>query len=218
MGYKAFLFDMDGTLIDNMGVHSQVWSEFLAGHGVPITPAEFYAQAAGRTNAEILRQLIGPHLEDDQVEVMSTQKEELYRWRYLPIMRAMDGLADFLHAAHAAGIFMAVASSAGHENISFHLSGLGLSDYFQAVVGAEDVLHGKPHPDLFLAAAKRLGVLPANCLVFEDTPTGLEAARRAGMQAVALTTSYPAEILSQNPTVLRVEPDFSSISPQNFLS
>jgi beta-phosphoglucomutase family hydrolase len=218
MGFKAFLFDMDGTLIDNMGVHSQVWSEFLSAHDVLITPEEFYAQAAGRTNAEILHLLIGPHLDAGQVKDMSAQKEELYRQRYRPILRAVDGLEDFLRSASAAGIRMAVASSAGHENIAFHLSGLGLRAYFQAVVGSEDVLRGKPDPDLFLTAADRLGVFPADCLVFEDTPTGLEAARRAGMQAVALTTSYCPEVLSQNTAVLHVEPDYSKLTIRDLLS
>jgi beta-phosphoglucomutase family hydrolase len=218
MGYRAFLFDMDGTLIDNMGIHSQVWSEYLADLGVSITPPEFFARAAGRTNAEILRLLIGPHLQDDQVEDMSAHKENLYRLRYRPIMQAVNGLEYFLRSARAFGCLQAVASSAGLENIAFHLSGLGLNAYFQTVVGAEDVRHGKPNPDLFLTAAERLGVNPAECLVFEDTPTGLEAARRAGMRAIALTTSYPAETLSQNPAVLRVAPDFASLSPQEFLS
>ena len=94
---------MDGTLIDNMGIHSLVWCEFLAGQGVSITPDEFYTRAAGRVNAEILRQLIGPHLEDEQVEEMSAQKEDLYRRRYRPIMQVVAGLEDFLRSAYGGG-------------------------------------------------------------------------------------------------------------------
>lgn len=214
MGYKAYLFDMDGTLIDNMGVHSQVWSEFLAGQGVSITPEEFYARAAGRTNAEILRQMIGPHLDESQLKSFAAQKETLYRQRYQPIIRPMDGLPEFLHAAQDQGIRMAVASSAGRRNIDFHLSGLGLGDYFSALVGAEDVERGKPFPDLFLTAAKRLETSPADCLVFEDTPAGLEAARRAGIRAVALTTSYSADVLGQDPTVMHIAADYTSLSPR----
>jgi beta-phosphoglucomutase len=213
MEFKAYLFDMDGTLVDNMGIHNQVWIEFLRTHGVNITPAEFYERAAGRTNAEILRHMIGPHLEDVQIMRMSAQKEELYRSRYRPIMKPVPGLSVFLQLMRTHGIAAAVASSAGHENIEFHLSGLGLRAYFDAVVGAEDVRLGKPAPDLFLTAAARLGIAPADCLVFEDSPAGLEAACRAGMQAVAFTTSYPANDLSSNPAVMRIEADFTRISP-----
>jgi beta-phosphoglucomutase len=218
MTVHAFIFDMDGTLIDNMGTHTQVWSEYLAEHGVHITPERFFAFSAGRTNAEILRQLIGSHLDDAQVETMAAEKEAHYRRRYRPRMRPVDGLTDFLRHAAQLKVALAVASSAGHENIAFHLDGLGLRDRFHVVVGAEDVRNGKPHPDLFLTAAARLGIDPESCLVFEDTPAGLEAAQRAGMPAVALTTSYPAEVLAQYPAVVRVERDFSALSPHDFIS
>lgn len=215
---KAFIFDMDGTLIDNMGIHAQVWTQLLSEYSVIIEPAEFFRQTAGNTNVEILRRFIDPLMPEEEVRRLADHKEALYRRRFAGMLQPIPGLPAFLQAAQAAGLKLAVASSAGHANISFHLQGLEMEQWFGAIIGAEDVTRGKPHPDLFLAAAAGLGVAPEDCLVFEDAPAGLEAARRAGMHAVALTTSMPADILAQNPTVLRVIPDFTVIRPEDLLS
>jgi len=217
MTFKAFLFDMDGTLIDNMAVHMQIWVEFLAGMGVKIGLDQFNKFAAGRTNAEILRELVGPHLSEEEIFRLSDQKEELYRAHFGPLMKPAAGLVQFLDSAREAGIPMAVASSAGCDNIHFHLEGLGLGGYFTIQIGSEDVQNGKPDPEIFLKAAERLGVAPGDCLVFEDTPAGLEAAYRAGMSAVALTSTYPRERLALLPAVLRIEADFSALNPIDLL-
>jgi beta-phosphoglucomutase family hydrolase len=213
MTFRAFLFDMDGTLLDNMAVHMQIWVEFLAGKGVKIGVEQFNKFAAGRTNAEILRELVGPHLTEEEIFTLSDQKEELYRAHFRPLMKPAEGLVVFLEKARSGGVAMAVASSAGCENIRFHLQGLGLEGYFSILVGSEDIKNGKPDPEIFLKAAERLGVAPDDCLVFEDTPAGLEAAHRAGMSAIALTATYPQERLASLPAVLRVEPDFCELDP-----
>ena len=213
MKFSAFLFDMDGTMLDNMGVHMQVWLEYLSNEGVVLEPEHFYKFAAGRTNAEILRELIRPDLSADEINAYSRKKEDLYRLRYRPILSAVKGLETFLRAAHSLRIPMAVGSSAGCENILFHLDGLGFESYFSALVGSDDIRNGKPDPEIFLLAAQRLGIPADKCLVFEDTPAGLEAADRAGMRAIALTTTYPAERLQNHASVLRVVPDFEGLDP-----
>jgi len=213
MDFEAFVFDMDGTMLDNMNVHMQVWYEYLSDLGIDLQDGQFYKTAAGRTNGEILRKLVRADMSEAEVEQHSQKKEELYRQRYQPMLKPVHGLPEFLEQARQLGIPMAVASSAGCENIQFHLDGLRAEDYFKVVVGAEDVSRGKPDPEIFLTAASRLGVDPARCLVFEDSPTGLEAATRAGMRALALTTTYPAERLAQSPAVLRIVPDYTSLNP-----
>lgn len=218
MKFSAFIFDMDGTLLDNMGFHRDVWVEFLAEKGIRIDAEQFSAFSAGRTNAEILRQLIGPHLSDFQVEEYSEAKEELYRSRYRHLMKPAEGLPEFLHKAREMGAPLAVASSAGCDNIHFHLDVLHLEGIFDVLVGSEDVRRGKPDPEIFLTAAERLGVAPARCLVFEDTPTGIEAAQRAGMRVVAFTTSYSSERLRQIQAVLRVEENFLALDPVDFFA
>ena len=205
-------------MLDNMAIHMQIWYEYLSSVGVELEKAHFYKFAAGRTNAEILRELLSPNLSQSAIEEHSSKKEELYRLRYRPILKPVPGLPEFLAAARQLAIPMAVASSAGCENIQFHLDGLEAEDYFSALVGSEDVRNGKPDPEIFLQAASRLGVAVGECLVFEDTPAGLEAAARAGMRAIAVTTTYPAERLAKNPVVLRVVPDYTVLRPADLLN
>lgn len=205
-------------MLDNMAVHMQIWFEYLSNEEVALEPAHFYKFAAGRTNAEILRELLRPDLSEVEIEEHSRKKEELYRLHYGPILKPVLGLPEFLESARQIGIPMAVASSAGCENIQFHLDGLESEDFFTALVGSEDVRKGKPDPELFLLAASRLGVPVDQCLVFEDTPAGLEAASRAGMRAIAVTTTYPAERLAQNPVVLQIVPDYTVLRVADLLN
>lgn len=213
MPFSAFIFDMDGTLLDNMGFHIKTWIEFLASIGVAIDEPTFTRRTVGKVNAEILRELVNPDLTDEEIKAYSLKKEIMYREEFKPHMKAVPGLELFLKRAWHHGIPLALATSAGRENADFVLEGLSIARYFPVMVCAEDVHHGKPDPEIFLTAASRLGADPATCLVFEDAPYGLEAARRAGMQAVALTTTFPAERLAHLPNVLQVVPDYTSLDP-----
>jgi HAD superfamily hydrolase (TIGR01509 family) len=211
MSFSAFIFDMDGTLIDNMGFHSNIWIEFLASHGVQITPEMFASRTVGKINAEILREFIGPHLTAGQIAALSLGKEELFRERFRPHIKEVPGLRAFLEAARGCAIPAALATSAGIDNARYILQGLGVESFFSVVVTAEDITRGKPDPEIFLIAARRLGLIPGTCLVFEDSPMGLEAAHLAGMRAVALATTFPAAKLETHPAVLRVVPDYTGL-------
>jgi len=208
MNYSAYIFDMDGTLVNNMGVHIQIWVEFLASIGHPTDTETFYRRTVGKVNAEILREFVRPDLTDAEVAVYSLQKEELYRRRFRPLLKEIPGLSAFLRQARASGMPMALATSAGMENVRFVLRGLGIEAFFSAVVSADEVVNGKPDPEIFLKAAAKLGVAPGECLVFEDSPSGLEAAHRAGMRAVALTTTFTVDKLEGQPAVIRIVPDY----------
>jgi HAD superfamily hydrolase (TIGR01509 family) len=132
-------------------------------------------------------------------------------------MQPLPGLVSLLQETRQAGMSLAVATAAGNENIDFVMNGLALWDYFDAVVGADDVARGKPHPDLFLLAAKRLNVSPEHCLVFEDALTGIEAARRAGMAVIAITTSHNIDEVAHLPQVQKAIPDFTHVTMADFL-
>jgi beta-phosphoglucomutase len=136
--------------------------------------------------------------------VLAQEKDVLYRDMYRPHRRAIGGFEDFVTRARADGVQLAVATSAPPANIVFTLDELDLRRHFDAVVGAADVARGKPHPDVFLKAAEKLGANPADCIVFEDAPMGVEAARRAGMRAVVITTTLPAEAFKEFDNVIRV--------------
>ena len=215
---KALIFDMDGTIVDNMGVHTAVWLDVLAKFGVKITGSEFQATVAGMTNPETLRKLVNPEMTDAQAAEIARRKEERYREQYRDTMRPVKGLIPLLQEARRMGMRLAVATAAGNDNIDFVMNGLDLWDSFDAIVGADDVERGKPHPDLFLLAAERLGVSPEHCLVFEDALTGIEAARRAGMEAIAVTTSHNIDEVAHLPKVRQAIPDFTHVTVADFLS
>jgi beta-phosphoglucomutase family hydrolase len=215
--FKVFIFDMDGTLVDNAGVHTQVWLQMFAELGVPITAREFHRQTSGKKNPQILRQVLGPDLSDSEIARYAERKESLYRTAYRPHLRLVDGLEKFLAEARRLGVPMAVATSAERVNIDFVLDGLGIRPYFCAVIGSEEVKQGKPHPEAFLTAAQEMGVAAEHCLVFEDSLTGIEAACRAGMKAIAVATTVDAAEFQGLPTVIRVVKDFTTLGPRALL-
>jgi beta-phosphoglucomutase family hydrolase len=189
MRRTVFIFDMDGTLVDNMKFHELSWQEFFARRGVEIDSERFFRATSGRLGSEIMRDYLGASLSDADCAALTREKEEIYRELYEPQRELAGGLDAFLGEATQAGITLAVATAAPQENVEFILDGLGIRRCFKTVVGARDVRRGKPHPDVFLQAALGCGAVPQQCLVFEDAPLGVEAASRAGMPAVVLTTS-----------------------------
>jgi beta-phosphoglucomutase len=193
----AAIFDLDGTLVDNMRFHVQAWSAFAQGHGVHAPAERFEREFAGKRNEEILPALLGRALDAEQLASLAEQKESHYRALFAPHMAPLAGARELLTRLRAAGRGLAVASAAPPQNRAFVLEGLGLRPLFAHVLGAEHVTRGKPFPDLFLAAAGALGVEPAGCVVFEDAIHGIRAARAAGMFAVGVTTLVPAEELRE---------------------
>lgn len=206
----AFIFDIDGTIIDSMRFHERSWDVFLTRRGVPTVGEDFFRRTAGRTGVEVMRELFGARPEPD-LHALVREKEEIYRELFAPEFREIAGFRAFAREAKAAGVRLACATAGDPDNIAFALSGLAMDDFFDAAVGAHDVARGKPEPDLFLLAAQRVGVAPAHCLVFEDAPLGIEAARRAGMRAVAIASTVPAEELGAPRHVIARATDFTTL-------
>jgi beta-phosphoglucomutase family hydrolase len=208
---RAFIFDMDGTLVDNMRFHSQAWVAFFENLGIHLEADEFQRRTAGKTNPEILRKFTGRNLTDEEIQVLSDQKENFYRDLYRPYLKATAGLLPFLEKARELNISLGLATAAGKENIAFVLQGLKLEDFFSAIVGAEDIQKGKPDPEIFIKSANKLQVTPENCIVFEDSLFGIEAAQRAGMRAVFITSSHQPEELENRSVIMLAVPDFSTL-------
>ncbi len=207
---QALLFDLDGTLIDSMPLHHEAWRAWFARQGLPFDEDGFFAATAGRTNAEILADLYPGHSEAERGQ-MADDKEALYRDLAATRLNLIAGAQALLAQARQRGLKLAVCTAAPPGNIEVAFARFGLGAAVDTVTSPADGLRGKPHPDIFAEAARRLGADPAHCLVFEDAPLGIEAARRAGMRAFALTTSLPASAFESYPNLIGVAPDLRGI-------
>lgn len=187
MPIRAVIFDVDGTLVDNHAAHEKAWMVWAGRHGHALDHAFYQEHLYARSNDRILRTLLGEHLSADDILAWAVEKEAIYRDLYRPQMAPMPGLLPLLEQITAAGLPCAAASNAERINVDFVVDGLGLRDKMKVVLAREDVAVGKPDPELFLLAARRLDCPPEQCLVFEDSAPGFEAAHRAGMSCVAIT-------------------------------
>jgi beta-phosphoglucomutase len=191
----AVIFDMDGVLVDSYRAHFESWKGLYGGLGVDYSEAAFAADF-GRTSRDILRRTLGGELSDAQIREFDDRKEALYRDILRRNFPAMSGAVELIDALAADRFLLAVGSSGPTENIELCLERFGRRQKFAAVVTGADVTRGKPDPQVFLMAAQRLGVRPAWCCVVEDAAHGVEAARRAGMKAVAITGTTTRERLA----------------------
>lgn len=207
---KALIFDMDGTIVDNMRFHDDAWERWYGGHGLPFERATFSAQTAGMAIPDI----IGPHFpgaDIAELDRLAEEKESVYRETYRPHVAALTGLVGLLDRARSHGVPMAVGTAAAPPNIALILDTLALRERFATIVSPSQGFRGKPHPDMFLAAAERMGVAPGDCVVFEDAPNGVEAARRAGMRAVAVLTMLDAGAFAGFDNVIASVTDFAAL-------
>lgn len=185
----TLLFDMDGVLIESTGVHTAAWEAYLARHGIP--SAGVMEKMLGKRNDQIVRVLWGPLITEEEVFRHGADKEQLYREMMAPVFERhiVPGVEGFVRAARSRGVPCALATNAEPANVDFVLDRLGLRDCFQVIVDGHQVRRPKPDPEVYLTAASRLGVAPHNCVIFEDSPGGLQAARASGGRVVAVLTT-----------------------------
>ncbi len=200
---KAFLFDLNGTMIDDMDYHCKAWFNILNDDlGANLSWEQVKEQMYGK-NTELLIRVFGKdRFTKEEMDELSVEKEKRYQAAYRPLLKLIDGLDEFLVEAKKAGILMGIGSAAIPFNINFVLDGLDLRHYFTSIVSADDVIESKPDPETYLKGAAELGVLPAECIVFEDAPKGVEAAERAGMKTVVLTTMHEAHEFAAYPNIV----------------
>ncbi|MFB6457373.1 HAD family hydrolase [Chitinophaga sp. Hz27] len=186
----AFIFDMNGTMINDMEYHLEGWYNMLNKLGANLNREQVRAHMYGK-NEELLERIFGKdHFTEEQMASIAQEKEELYQEAFRPHLQLIAGLPAFLEKAAALEIPMAIGTAANQFNIGYVLDNLNIRQYFKAVISAEDVTSSKPDPEVFLKAAAAVEVSPSRCIVFEDAPKGVEAAANAGMQAVVLTTMH----------------------------
>ena len=188
---KAFLFDLNGTMINDMKYHADAWHAIITERlGLDISYENVAKEMYGK-NEELLERVFGKnHFTKAEIEDISIDKEKRYQKAYSPSLELINGLHAFLAKAKDNGIKMAIGSAAIPFNIDFVLDGLHIRPYFDAIVSANDVKVSKPDPETFINAALALGVKPEDCVVFEDVPKGVESAQRAGMTCFVLTTTH----------------------------
>lgn len=191
----ALIFDMDGVLVDSNPFHLEKWVELLSRHGIPFDRERLRAQVLGQRNDVALRLFFGTKLSRDERRRMSEELEARFREAFRPHARPLPGLVALLEECRRAGIPMAVASSAMRKNVEFVVQTLELAPCFRVLVNGDEVSRPKPDPEIYLAAAERLGAKPMHAVAFEDSFIGIAAAKRAGMKCVAIASTFPFERL-----------------------
>jgi beta-phosphoglucomutase len=195
---NAAIWDVDGTLVDTAELHFHAWETVCREHGRDFTRADF-AATFGQRNSDIIRKLFGERFNDQEIAALGERKEEIYRAAAGAGVGLLPGVRKLIEELHEAGFAQAIGSSAPHANLELILRLTGIADHFQVVIGSEDTQRGKPDPQVFLLAAQRLGVPPDRCVVFEDAPSGVQAARAGGMKCIAVRFAghHPEDRLSQ---------------------
>jgi beta-phosphoglucomutase len=217
MKTKAFIFDLNGTMIDDMQYHAQAWYCILNDHlNAGLTWDEVKSEMYGKNDELLVRIFGNNHFTKEKIKELSIEKERKYQKAYLPNLSLIKGLRQFLEKANALQIPMAIGSAAIPFNIDFVLDNLKIRHFFKAIVSADDVVISKPDPETFMKCSELLNVSPEICVVFEDAPKGVEAAAKAGMKAVVLTTMHAQIEFAGYNNIIAFIKDYSMLKPGNF--
>ena len=208
---KGFLFDMDGTLVDNLEYHFMAFEEYAKRMGFTLLEP-LSLKHNGMHSDEIFKTLIGEDLTAEYgARRLNREKEEVYREMYRPNVKPIAGLVEFIQKAKQAGLKCAIGSAGCRENVEFIVEELGIGDMIDASISGSDVTHGKPHPEIFIKAREALGLKGEECIVFEDAVNGIKAGTAAGCKCVGITTTATVEALSEVGASICVK-DFTSLS------
>lgn len=208
---KAYLFDLNGTMIDDMQYHIKAWHRILNELGANISLERMKEECYGKNNELLDRMFPGRYTEEEKNR-MSLEKEKQYQQQFKPHLQLLPGLHEFLEQAHRSGIKMAIGSAAIMFNIDFVLDNLDIRHYFDAIVSADDVQNSKPDPETYLACAAALNMQSQDCLVFEDAPKGVEAALNAGMESVVITLMHEQEDFGKYSNIISFIKDYEELN------
>ena len=213
---SALIFDMDGTMIDSMPYHAKSWAVFAQRHGVTMDLAELMRRTTGRTGTECMGELFGRVMSAQEALPLVHEKELIYREMFAAEFTEVRGFKAFYAAARALGLKTCVGTAGDIHNVEFALGHLKLAEVPHAIIRGDMGLPGKPEPAIFLEAARAVSARAGASIVFEDAPLGIEAARRAGMRAVAICSTHTAQELA-GPHVIAAMRDYEELMAQGFL-
>ena len=217
MNNIAIIFDMDGVIVDNHQFHLKSWLHFFEEHGVSMSEEEYKQKVNGRTMDEILPKILDREMSKEEIRELGGQKEEKYREMYLPHIMPTQGLPQFLQQLEQNSIPYAVATSAPPENVKFTLENTSLMERFTTIIDDTMVNKGKPDPEVYLTAAKKLNMAPERCIVFEDAILGIQSGKNAGMKVVGVATTHKREELEKERTDHVID-DFSALTISELVS
>ena len=216
---KAFLFDLNGTMIDDMDYHTDAWRDVLNNDlGANLTRQQVKMEMYGKGEEMLVRVFGSERFTNQEMSAIVFEKEKKYQKAFLPHLKLIKGLDAFIEEAHQRGIKMAVGSAAITFNIDYVLDGLHIRKYFPVTVSADDVGKSKPDPETFLKCAEGLGVAPADCIVFEDNPKGVQSALNAGMRSVVITTMHEVHEFAGLPNILKFIESYEDLSLEELLT
>jgi HAD superfamily hydrolase (TIGR01509 family) len=204
---------MDGVIVDSNPFHKIAINQFCERHGLHLDDKELRTKVYGRTNKEWLTQLFG-NIPEEQLKAYADEKEEIYRRLYRDDIRAVDGLVAFLEALDRYGIPRAIGTSAPKENVDFTLDKTGTRKFFPVILDQTVVTHGKPSPEIYLKVAKALGLPATDCIVIEDSLSGVDAGKGAGSKVIGITTTHPEVELSHTDLVIS---NFDHLNPKSVI-
>jgi HAD superfamily hydrolase (TIGR01509 family) len=209
----AFIFDMDGVIVDSNPTHKIALKQFCKEHGYDLSENDLREKIYGRTNRDWLLNLFG-QLDDETIRRYADEKEALFRRLYTDI-KPLDGLVSFLDALDALKISPAIATSAPRANVDFTLKKTNTERYFGTILDDSFVTEGKPNPQIYLKTAQAMGFDPARCIVFEDSLSGVKAGKNAGCKVVGITTTHSHEELAETDFIIE---DFVGLDPKSLIS
>ena len=189
-GVKGFIFDLNGTMVNDMPYHVKAWHNIFLALGKDITYDDTKKECYGK-NEEVIERVMPDVFPLEKKTEIGLQKETTYRKEFLPELKLIDGLQEVITTFSDDGILMSIGSAAIMDNVDFVLDGCNIRQYFHSIISADNVEKSKPHPETFIKCADTLNLKPEECIVFEDAPKGVECAVNAGMKCVVLTTTHP---------------------------
>ena len=213
---EALIFDMDGTMVDSMPWHSKAWVEFARRRDLQLDVADLMRRTTGRNAYECACELMERPVSQAESDDITHEKETIYREMFGAVFAEVAGFRAFARAAAARGLKIAVGTAGDRHNIAFVMERLCMDPLPLAIVGGDEGFTGKPTPAIFVEAARRIGVAPERCIVFEDAPFGIEAARRGGMRAVAVCTTHSSAELA-GPHVIAAVRNYDELVQSKFL-
>jgi beta-phosphoglucomutase family hydrolase len=211
------IFDMNGTIVDDAGYQRNAWKIVCARHGRVLSDQEYNSHVAGHKEADVLAYIFGADFAKDKGAVVAEEKRRMYRESFDPVDAEMPGLRGLLNEMESRGIRLGLATSASQSTMDFILDSLDVRRFFQRIVQANEVARGKPNPDIYLLAAREIGVAPSRCLVMEDSSAGVRSAKAAGMRCVGIATTLSVDDLLSHGAD-RAIGDFTEISVNDILS